>query len=65
VLYKSYENEVPARIERSARLSGWGTPDALKVCRDRLKEPVHRIQVAVDILVSMSDREVFELVGLE
>lgn len=65
ILYKSFEDELPRRIERNARLTGWASAEMLKLARDSLKEPVHRVQVAVDVLSAMSDREVFELVGLE
>lgn len=65
ILYTSYENEMPRRIERAARLDGSYSPDAMKAVHELLKEPVHRVQASVDLIASMSDREVFELVGLE
>lgn len=65
VLYKSYENELPTRIEKLARLGGWMETGEFDDAKAKLRDQVHRVQVAVDVMASMSDREIFELVGLE
>jgi dGTP triphosphohydrolase len=65
VLYRSYEGELPLRIERLARLGRWAETGELDDAKSKLRDPVHRVQVAVDVMAAMSDREIFELVGLE
>jgi dGTP triphosphohydrolase len=65
VLYDNYEGELTSRIERLAKLGRWAETGELDEARSRLQDPVHRVQVVVDVMASMSDHEVFELVGLE
>lgn len=65
VLYKPYREVSYDLIERHSRLEGWNTKDQVAEAQKGLDDPVRRVQTTVDLLMSMSDRDVFDLVGLE
>ncbi|WP_159805195.1 hypothetical protein [Cellulomonas citrea] len=65
VLYKPYKEVGYRLIERHSRLEGWNAPDLVATAKSGLDDPVRRVQTTVDLLMGMSDRDVFELVGLE
>jgi len=51
-------------IESRSLVEGW-LPDDRQRAVELLNNPVHRAQLAIDILASMSDREVYDFAGLE
>jgi dGTP triphosphohydrolase len=65
VLYESHGRMGPELIERRAIRSDWHSDEGLQRAADLLENPVHRIQACVDFLSSMSDRDVYDLIGLE
>jgi dGTP triphosphohydrolase len=65
ILYSTDNGAIQPRIERLARIEGWFDEDIQSSLGKRLSDDVLRIQACVSLLVSMSDRDVFDLVGLE
>lgn len=64
LLYESQAQVLVDLIERRGKLDMWGkdeTASALILTDD----PAHRVQASVDALSLMSDREVYELIGLD
>lgn len=64
VYWDSPSGALQTYLDGKAMIEGW-TPDEVKRSNELLADPVHRVQASVDALASMSDREVYRLLGLE
>ena len=64
LLYEDWEETVPKILQEKMIIERW-PKDALEKANDMLKDPVHRIQVAVDILADMGDQEIYDFVGIQ
>ncbi|MBD8207789.1 hypothetical protein IFU08_12395 [Microbacterium sp. CFBP 8790] len=66
ILYRSQDSEALEWVRRYSLLNhGDDRGDYVEKAQVLLATPAHRVQVAVNILASMSDSDVFHLVGLE
>lgn len=67
LIYKSWDRDrvLAHLIRERARAEGWDSKENLDAAERLLPNAVHRLQVTVDILAAMSDREVFNLIGLD
>jgi dGTP triphosphohydrolase len=61
LLYKGDSSKI---LEDRAALEQW-SPDIHRTATNLLDEPVHRVQLAVDIFASMSDQEIYDFVGIQ
>lgn len=61
LLYKGDSSKI---LEDRAALEQW-SPDVQRTATNLLDEPVHRVQLAVDIFASMSDQEIYDFVGIQ
>jgi dGTP triphosphohydrolase len=61
LLYKGDSSKI---LEDRAALEQW-SPDVQRTATNLLDEPVHRVQLAVDIFSSMSDQEIYDFVGIQ
>lgn len=64
ILYRGVDDIVPRYIRDKANIDRWPEAkrdEAIKLARD----PVHRVQLAVDIFCEMGDQEIYDLVGIE
>jgi len=65
VLYSAYGQIMPEYLKRQARLDGWFSDRAIEEAMKNTGSKVNRIQACVDILAAMSDKDVYDLLGLE
>lgn len=64
ILYEGERGILDRFVERRALVERWMQTEK-ESALDLLREPVHRVQLAVDIFTSMSDQEVYDFTGLE
>jgi dGTP triphosphohydrolase len=66
LMYDSDEDLILRRIEQLGRVENWSETDmASSEFKKRLSDNVFRIQTSVALLVSMSDRDLFDMIGLD
>ncbi|WP_434811523.1 hypothetical protein [Microbacterium sp. bgisy189] len=67
LLYRSVEKDedLVRLVRNQSRVQGWESAENLRKATDALRDPLHRLQATVDVVTSMSDSDVFELIGLE
>ncbi len=64
LLYNGVDEILPRMIEERAMLERWSRDMTVKA-QELLQDPVHRIQVAVDVLAEMGDQEIYDFVGIQ
>ncbi len=64
LLYNGTEDILPRMIEERAALDGW-VQDKIDKARGLLRDPIHRVQLAVDIFANMGDQEIYDFVGIQ
>jgi dGTP triphosphohydrolase len=67
LLYRSIDKdeEIVRLVEKRARVSSWDDTEKMRTATDALRNPLHRVQATVDVVSSMSDADVFDLIGLD
>lgn len=55
---------LPRVVNEQARLGRW-KEDTKKAAIDLLDDPVHKVQVSMDVLASWSDQEIYDFVGIQ
>jgi dGTP triphosphohydrolase len=63
LFYKSTDDTLPRLIEDHAKLERWQEPE-IRRAKDLIADPVHRIQLSVDVLAYMGDQDIYEFVGI-
>ncbi len=64
LLYNGTDDILPKVIKDRATLQRWA-PARINTAQELLKDPVHRIQLAIDILADMGDQEIYDFVGIQ
>ncbi|MFH1740130.1 MAG: hypothetical protein ABIH23_14065 [bacterium] len=64
LLYAGTDDVLPRMIQERAALDGW-VKDKMDRAQALLRDPVHRVQLAVDILANMADQEIYDFVGIQ
>lgn len=64
LLYQGWEETLPAMIKEKATLERWKNEQIEKAIH-MVTDPIHRIQVVVDILADMGDQEIYDFVGIQ
>lgn len=64
LLYEGADDILPRYIRDKATLFRW-SDDQCRVALELAKDPIHRLQLAVDVFVDMGDQEIFDFVGID
>ena len=64
LLYSGAEDILPKLINERATLERW-PPEKLNKAIELVGDPVHRVQLAVDIFADMGDQEIYDFVGIQ
>jgi len=64
LLYNGWEDTLPRIIDERAALERWPR-EKIDKAKELVADPVHRIQLAVDILADMGDQEIYDFVGIQ
>jgi dGTP triphosphohydrolase len=65
VLFDSYKDALVDRVAQLGRVENWGNREFLDEFEPKLNDPVFRTQACVSLLITMSDRDVFDLIGMD
>jgi hypothetical protein len=55
---------LPRVVKEQARLGRWDE-DTKKAAMDLLEDPIHKIQVSMDVLAFWGDQEIYDFVGIQ
>ena len=64
LLYNGEEDVLPRLIKERSMLDGWER-ETLDRANELLRDPIHRVQLAIDIFANMGDQEIYDFVGIQ
>lgn len=64
LLYDGKDDVLSRHVEEKGVLEGW-SQDQIREALELLEDPVHRIQVAINVFADMGDQEIYDFVGIQ
>lgn len=63
-LIYSSQDVLPRVVDEQARLGRW-SEDTRRTAKALLEDPIHRVQLSLDVLASWGDQEIYDFVGIQ
>lgn len=63
-LIYSSADVLPRVVDEQARLGRWNE-DTRKLAKNLLDDPIHKVQLSMDVLASWGDQEIYDFVGIQ
>ena len=64
LLYDGKDDALPRHIEERGALENWTKDETVKAI-EAVDDPIHRIQIAVNVFSDMGDQEIYNFVGID
>lgn len=64
LLYSGGSEALPRVVDERKVLGQWND-DQLKLAKELLDDPIHKVQLSLDVLAEMGDQEIYDFVGIE